>query len=62
MGKDLAILTIAQEMSGNVIKASNINISNPQRTTSSVIETLINSVTFITRENVAFENEVTVFG
>lgn len=62
MGKDLAILTVAQEMSDNVIKASTINISNPQRTISSVTETLINSVTFITRENVAFENEVTVFG
>lgn len=49
MGKDLAILTVAQEMRDNVIKASNINISNPQRITSSVTETLINSVTFITR-------------
>lgn len=62
MGKYLAILTIVQEMSGNIIKASNVNISNTQKTTPSVTETLINSVTFITRENVAFENEVTVFG
>lgn len=62
VGKDFAILRIAQEMSGNLIKAYNGNISSPERTTLSVTETLINSVTFMTKGNVSFENEVTVFG
>lgn len=47
MGKDLTILTVAQVMSGNLIKGSDVSLSNPQRTTPSRLVTLINNVTYL---------------
>ena len=38
MRKDLAILTVALEMRGNLIRASRVNISNPHRTTPSRLQ------------------------
>lgn len=44
------------------MKGPNVSLSNPQRTTPSRSVTLINNVTYLTKENAAFQNKVTVFG
>lgn len=38
MGEDLAFLTIAQVITGNLVQESNVNISNPWLITSSRLQ------------------------